>query len=81
MFKILIMKTKTFGVLLIAIGMMMIAYTGYNYFTNKKSVDIGPYEIIKSENPIVKWPPIVGSVLMLGGIMVLVFDKKLAHKS
>jgi uncharacterized membrane protein YidH (DUF202 family) len=75
------MKTKTIGVLLIAIGMLMIAYTGYIYVTGEKSVDIGQYEITKDENIIVKWPPIVGSALILGGILVLVFEKKLTAKS
>jgi hypothetical protein len=71
------LKTKTIGVLLIAIGMVMIAYTGYIYITGTKSVEIGQYEIVKDENIIIKWPPIVGSVLMVAGIMVLVFDKKI----
>ena len=71
------MKTKTIGVLLIAIGMVMIAYTGYIYVSGTKSIEIGAYEITNNEKNIVKWPPIVGSVLMLGGIMVLVFDKKI----
>ena len=75
------MKTKTIGVFLIAVGMLMIAYTGYKYVTNSKSVEIGAYEITKDENHIIKWPLIAGATLLIGGVVVLVLDKKFATKS
>ena len=36
------MNTKTLGIILIIIGILMIAYTGFNYVTSEKVVDIGP---------------------------------------
>ena len=70
------MKRKTIGILLLAIGILMIAYTGFSYVTTEKVVDIGPIEINKEKNHSVQWPPIVGVVLLIGGIVVIAFDKK-----
>ena len=70
------MKTKTIGIVLVAIGILMIAYTGFSYVTTEKVVDLGPIEINKEKNHFVQWPPIVGVVLLIGGVVVIAFDKK-----
>lgn len=70
------MKTKSIGILLIAIGILMIAYTGFSYVTTEKVVDLGPIEINKEKNHFVQWPPIVGVVLLVGGVAVIVLDKR-----
>ena len=51
---------KTFGFVLLAIGIIMMAYTGFNYVTTEKVVDIGPIEINAEKNHTVQWPPLVG---------------------
>jgi len=70
------MQARTTGILLVIIGILMIAYTGFNYVTTKRVVDAGPIKINKEENHPVQWSPIVGVVLLVGGIVVLVRDKK-----
>jgi uncharacterized membrane protein YidH (DUF202 family) len=67
---------KTIGIVLIVIGIAMLAYTGFNYVTTEKVVDIGPIEINAEKNHTVKWPPIVGLVLIVGGIAVIALDGK-----
>ena len=69
------MKSKTIGIVLVIIGIIMLAYTGFNYVTTEKIVDIGPIEINKEKNHFVQWPPIVGVLLIVGGAMVFVRDK------
>ena len=54
----------------------MLVYNGFNFVTHKKVVDLGPIEINKEEKHNVAWPPIVGAVLIVGGIVVLARDKK-----
>ena len=49
------MKTKTTGIALIVIGIMMVAYTGFNYITTEKVVDLGPIQINKEKNHPVQW--------------------------
>jgi uncharacterized membrane protein YidH (DUF202 family) len=67
---------KTLGIVLFVIGIIMLAYTGFNYVTTEKVVDIGPIEINAEKNHTVKWPPIVGLVLIVGGIAVIALDGK-----
>jgi drug/metabolite transporter (DMT)-like permease len=65
------MKTKTIGMILIVLGIIMTVYTGFNIQTTKKVVDIGPIEINKEENNPVKWKPIVGIlIIVVGGVLV-----------
>jgi uncharacterized membrane protein len=70
---------KTLGIVLVAIGIAMMAYTGFNYVTTEKVVDIGPIEINAQKNNRVSWPPFVGLVLIGGGIFVIVRDKRILN--
>ena len=54
----------------------MMIYTGFNYVTTEKVVDLGPIEINKQTNHPVQWSPIIGGVLLIGGIVILALDKK-----
>ena len=67
---------KTLGLVLIGLGIIMMIYTGFNYVSTEKVVDLGPIEINAEKNHPVKWSPIVGIVLIVGGIVVIAIDKK-----
>ncbi|WP_220761748.1 hypothetical protein [Flavobacterium sp. UMI-01] len=67
---------KTTGILLVIIGALMMIYTGFNYVTKEKVVDIGPIEINHEKNNPVSWSPIVGAVLFLGGIVMVAKSSK-----
>ncbi len=71
-----IMRTSTFGVALIILGIIMFAYTGVDFITTKKVVDVGPVKIDKEENHPIQWSPIVGIVLFIGGIVLVVRGRK-----
>jgi len=67
---------KTLGMVLAAIGLVMMIYTGFNFVTKEKVVDLGPIEINKETNHPVQWSPIIGAVLLVGGIVIFVTGKK-----
>lgn len=67
---------KPFGIALIIVGLLMIAYTGFNYVTTEKVVDLGAIQINKKESHPVQWSPIIGVVLLVGGIVVIAVDRK-----
>ena len=66
------MKTKGVGIALLVIGILMTIYTGFNYVTSEKVVDIGPIQINKKENHLIQWTSIVGVIIIIiGGFLVL----------
>ena len=70
------MQLKNLGIGMVIIGIVMMAYTGFNYVTTEKVVDLGPININKEKNHPVQWSPIIGVVLLIGGIVVIAIDKK-----
>ena len=70
------MRLKPLGIVLSIIGIVMIIYTGFNYVTTEKVVDLGPIKINAEKNHPVQWSPIVGIVLLVGGIVIVLSDKK-----
>jgi uncharacterized membrane protein YdcZ (DUF606 family) len=67
---------KTLGIALAIAGLLMMIYTGFTYVTKEKVVDLGPIEINKETNHPVQWSPIVGAILLVGGIVIIVTGKK-----
>ena len=69
-----------FGIILIAIGIIALAYGGYTSFTTKENVaKLGPIEINKQEEHPVPIGPIVGGICLVGGIiLVLTGNRKTA---
>jgi nitrate/nitrite transporter NarK len=66
------MKTKSIGIALVVIGILMTIYTGFNYVTREKVVDIGPIQINKEQNHPVQWTLIVGIIIIVfGGFLAI----------
>ncbi len=62
-----------FGIILIVVGIIALAYGGYTSFTTKENVaKLGPLEINKEEAHPIPIGPIVGGVCLVGGIILVV---------
>jgi len=73
------MKTTTvFAIILIAVGIIALAYQGFTYTTREKVVDIGPLQVTTEKTKTLPLPPIVGMVALAGGVVLLVTGKKKA---
>jgi uncharacterized iron-regulated membrane protein len=66
---------KKTGIVLLAIGIIMMLITGFNFVTTKKVVDLGAIQINKEQNHPVQWSPYVGIALLAVGIGFLVASK------
>ena len=66
---------RILGIILIAAGILMLVFKGFNYTQDKKIVDIGPLEINKQEKKTVNWPMYAGGIAVIAGV-VLVFAGK-----
>jgi len=67
---------KTFGVILIALGVVMLIWTGFTYTKKEKVVDAGPLEISADKEKSVNWPPYAGAVLLIGGVILVAVSRK-----
>ena len=67
---------KNAGIVLAVIGLIMMLYTGYNYVTEKPVVDIGKLKINKEEKHTVRWSPLVGGILFIGGLLIMISTPK-----
>jgi hypothetical protein len=71
------MNTRTLGIVIVVIGIMMIVYTGFDFITTERLVDLGPVRIDKERNNFIQWPPVVGIVLLIGCIVTIAMDKRI----
>lgn len=70
------MKSKTPGIVLIMLGILMLIYSGFNYVTTEKVIDLGPVKINREKKNSVKWPQVAGSVVLIAGIIITVITKR-----
>jgi uncharacterized membrane protein len=68
-----------FGIILIAIGIILLAYGGYTSYTTKENVaKLGPIEINKQQEHPVPIGPIAGGVCIVGGIILVLTGNRRA---
>lgn len=70
--------SRTVGIVLVIIGAVMLIWTGFTYTKKEKVVDAGPIEISADRQKSVNWPPYLGGVLLVGGIVIIMTAKKTA---
>ena len=64
------------GIALAVIGLLALAYQGLTYTTHKKVIDIGPIQATKTEHHTIPLPPILGVLALVGGIVVVISDRR-----
>ena len=64
------------GILLIALGIVALAYQGITYTTREKAIDFGPLKVITEQEKTFPLPPVVGVLALIGGVVLMVTDRK-----
>jgi len=59
------------ALILVAIGIVALAYQGITYTTSEKVVDLGPLKIEAKREKTIPLPPIVGVVALVSGVVLL----------
>ena len=67
---------KTFGIILIVVGIAMILIRGFSVVTEKEVVDIGPLEVNKKENKWIGWPTYAGAAVAIVGVVMVMSDRR-----
>jgi len=70
------MNTKLIGIILIVLGAIMLIWTGFTYTKKEKVLDAGPVQISADKQKTVNWPPYLGGILIIGGIVIVATAKK-----
>jgi len=69
------MNTKTIvAVLLITLGIVVLAYSGLSFKTPGEPIDLLGMHIATTDNHFI--PPVVGALMLVGGIALLVVRPK-----
>jgi uncharacterized membrane protein len=67
---------RTIGLVLIVVGAIMLIWTGFSYTKKEKVIDAGPIQVSADRQKSVNWPPYLGGILLVGGIVVVATAKK-----
>jgi hypothetical protein len=62
--------------MLIVIGVIALAYGGFNFTTKEKVAEIGPLKIEKDKTHLVPLSPVLGVLALVGGIALLVVGRR-----
>ena len=68
--------TRIVAIVLIAIGIIALAYQGITYTTKEKIIDLGPIQATQTTQKTIPIPPILGGLALAGGVVLLVVGKK-----
>jgi uncharacterized membrane protein len=60
------------GILLIVLGALALAYQGFDYTHQEKVLDVGPIHATAEEQKHVAIPPVVGGLVLAGGIALVI---------
>ncbi len=67
---------KTVGIILIIVGAVMLVWTGFSFTREEKIVEIGSVEISADKKEHVNWPPYVGGVVLVAGVVLLITGRR-----
>jgi uncharacterized membrane protein len=67
---------RTIALVMIILGIIMLVWTGFTYTQKEKLVDAGPIQISADKQKSVNWPPYVGGIILVAGVIILTTSKK-----
>ncbi|TSA29982.1 MAG: DUF3185 domain-containing protein [Verrucomicrobiaceae bacterium] len=59
------------GIVLIALGVVALAYQGITYRTTERAIDLGPIQVTTEKVHTIPLPPVLGGIALVGGIVLL----------
>jgi uncharacterized membrane protein len=68
--------SKPVGIVLIIIGIAMLIWTSFTYTKRENVINAGPVHISADKQKTVSWPPLVGGVVLIAGIVIMLTGKK-----
>lgn len=63
------------GILLIIFGILTLGYQGITYTKREKIAQIGDLQVTANQEKTIYFPPIVGVLCLVGGIVIIVVNR------
>lgn len=67
---------RTIGIILVVLGILALVYGGFSYNKNRTVLEMGSMKVTATEHKSFPVPAVVGVVVLVGGIALLVVDKR-----
>lgn len=67
---------KSLGILLIVVGLIMLVWSGFTYTKKEKIIDAGPIQVTADKQETVNWPPYVGAIAMVTGVIIYIAARR-----
>ncbi|WP_214226099.1 hypothetical protein [Pedobacter sp. B4-66] len=67
---------KTIALVMIILGVVMLIWTGFTYTKKEKVIDAGPIQISADREKSVNWPPYIGGIVLIAGVVILITSKR-----
>lgn len=67
---------KKTGIAILVIGILITIFTGFQFITKEKVVDIGELQITRDKKHNIAWSPLIGVAMMAVGGGILLFGAK-----
>jgi uncharacterized membrane protein len=64
------------GIILIIIGIIALTYGGFTYTKREKVIDAGPLQVNADKEKTVPFPPVLGGICLVGGILLVVVGSR-----
>jgi len=66
------------GIILIVIGIVAFAYGGITYTKREKVLDLGPIQATAEKQKTIPFPPVLGGICLVGGIVLVIVGNRTA---
>jgi uncharacterized membrane protein len=64
------------GIILIAIGIIALAWGGITYTKREKVIDAGPLQVSADREKTIPFSPVLGGICLVGGIVLVIVGNR-----
>ena len=68
--------SKLIGIMFVVFGSLMLIWGSFTYTKKVKIVDAGDLHITADKQETINWPPYLGGIFLISGILILINLKK-----
>ena len=69
---------RILGVVLIALGLVILAYGGFSWTERDTIIDAGPIEVTREDRERLPIPPIIGGLILTAGVVMVAVRRRRA---